>query len=382
MKNVINLSLAATLFLAACGGNKNDLAAKKEELNNLKTQIAQLQTQAKKLEDEIAKQESKGESGKLVETADVEIAPFRSFLVIDGKADAEQNTIATAQVPSTVTAVLVKAGDRVSAGQALAYLDNGALKQSRAQLEQQLSFAVTVFEKQKRLWDQGVGTEIQYLSAKNQKESIEKSIATLDAQIAMYTVKSPISGSIESVDTKVGQVAAPGVPMFKVVNLSQMKVVAELAESYAGKIKVGDLALVEFPDLKKNYESRITFASKIIDNVNRTFTVEISIPAAGDIKPNMIAKLKIVQYTNKKAIAVPTNCIQSSENGSYVVVAENKNGKVVAVRKTVVTGHSGEDSTEITEGLEAGEKLIVTGFQELNDGQEINVSNPTASETK
>jgi RND family efflux transporter MFP subunit len=231
MKPVYSILIAASVALSACGGKTDGLDKKRAELSKLKAEIAKLQTQAKQLEDEISKLDPKEDGGKLVETEAISTAVFNSYLNISGKADADQSTIATAQVPSTVTSVLVKAGDAVRVGQALAYLDNATLKQSRAQIEQQLSFATTLYNKQKRLYEQGVGTEIQYLSAKNQKEALEKNLATMDAQISMYTIKSPISGTVESVDTKIGQIASPGMPLFKVVNLSQMKVVADVAES-------------------------------------------------------------------------------------------------------------------------------------------------------
>ncbi|MBL7811174.1 MAG: efflux RND transporter periplasmic adaptor subunit [Bacteroidetes bacterium] len=359
------------VLLAACGGKQDPVQAKKAELEKIRKEIAALQAKAKTLEDELAKMQPGGPEGKLVETETVETADFRSYLTLEGKADAEQSTIATAQVPGTVTQVLAQAGQQVSAGQALAYLDNAALKQSRQQLEQQLSFVNTLYDKQKRLWEQGVGTEVQFLSAKNQKEALEKNLATLDAQIAMYTVKSPISGSVESVDTKVGQAAAPGIPMFKVVNLGNLKVVADVAESYAQKINTGDQVLIEFPDLEKKLEAKVSFASKVIDPLNRTFKVEIRIPAMADVKPNMIARLKITNYQNKAAITVPSNCLQQSDEATYVMVAIDEKGKLIARRRVVKTGKSGEDRTEITDGLQKGDLVIVTGYQELNDGQEI-----------
>jgi membrane fusion protein, multidrug efflux system len=299
--------------------------------------------------------------------------------MIEGKADADQSTIATAQVPSTVTAVLVKPGDMVSAGQALAYLDNTALKQSRMQVEQQLSFVNTLYEKQKRLWEQGVGTEVQYLSAKNQKEALEKNLATVDAQINMYIVKSPINGSVESVDTKIGQAAAPGIPMFKVVNLNNLKVTADVAETYSRKINAGDMVLLNFTDIDKKIEARVSFASKVIDPLNRTFRVEIRLPAISDVKPNMIAKLKIVDYENKKAITVPSNSIQKTDEGSYVITLTSENGKSIAHRRTVKTGKSGEDRTEILEGLKEGDLIIVTGYEELNEGQNVKLADPQSS---
>lgn len=359
------------LLAASCGGKKTDLQSKKAELEKLKTEIAKLQAQARKLEQEIAVLEPSKAKGKPVETEELKTAEFSSYLSIEGKADAEQSTIATAQVPGTVTAVLVHAGDAVSAGQALAYLDNTALRQSRVQIEQQLTFANTLFEKQKRLWQQGVGTEVQYLSAKNQKEAMEKNLATLDAQLAMYTIKSPISGTVESVDLKIGQAAAPGFPLFKVVNLSNLKVVADVAETFSGKINFGDAVKVQFDDINKEVDSKISFASKVIDPLNRTFKIEIRLGGIEGAKPNMLAKLKIIDYTTPAAISVPTNAISKTDKESFVMVMTEEKGKTVAKRKVVVTGHTGETRTEITSGLAAGDKVIVTGFQELNDGQEI-----------
>jgi len=373
MKNLYILSIAVILVLASCGGKKTDLQTKKADLEKLKTEIAALQGKALKLETEIAKLENKKEEGKLVETESVVIGNFSSYLTITGRADADQSTMATAQAPAVVTSILVKPGQSVSAGQALAYLDNTALKQSRAQIEQQIGFIQTLYDKQKRLWDQGIGTEIQFLTVKNQKEAMEKNLATLDAQIAMYIIKSPINGTIESVETKVGQIAAPGYALFKVVNLANLKVIADVAESYANKINQGDAVVIEFTDIDKKIESTVTFASRIIDPINRTFRIEISIPSTADVKPNMLAKLKIVDYSNKKAISVPTNCIQSSDEQQFVSLAITENGKTTIKRKNVKTGHTGADRIEILEGLEAGDQIIVTGFQELNDGQSVTI---------
>lgn len=270
--------------------------------------------------------------------------------------------------------MIAKAGDVVSAGQALAYLDNSTLRQSRLQLEQQLSFANTLFEKQKRLWQQGVGTEVQYLTAKNQKEALEKNLSTLDAQLAMYTIKSPINGTVESVDLKIGQVAAPGLPSFKVVNLRNLKIIADVAESYSNKINTGDGVKINFMDINKTIDSKITFASKVIDPLNRTFRIEIRLNNVADVKPNMLAKLKIADYQNKSALTVPTNAITSGVEETYVMVKETSNGKEIARKRLVKTGHTGETRTEILEGLKAGDAVIVTGYQELNDGQTIESS--------
>jgi RND family efflux transporter MFP subunit len=225
-----------------------------------------------------------------------------------------------------------------------------------------------------RLWKNGIGTEVQYLSAKNQKEALEKSLNTLDANIDMYNIKSPIDGSIEAVDIKVGQTAGPGMPYFKVINMSSVKVVAQVSESYSGKINKGDKVVVSLPDLGKEISGTVSFASKFIDPLNRTFKVEVSLGSVDQIKPNMIAKLEIEDYANNKAISVPTNAVQITDSESFVMVAVNNNGKYTASKRSVKLGKSNNTHSEIVAGLNVNDLIIVTGFQELAEGQAVEIA--------
>lgn len=368
-------TLFAAIALAACGSKENPLQKKKAELEAVKKQIAELSKKAKSLEQEIDKLGgSKKDNAKQIEIETVATAEFKSYLEVQGTADADQSTIATAKVPGTVVSVLVREGQNVSAGQTLAILDNYVIKQNRGPLEQQLELATSLFDKQKRLWEQGVGTEVQYLSAKTQKEALQKQLDALDAQISMYAVTAPISGTIESVDTKIGQAAAPGVPMFKVVNLAGIKVVANVAESYSGKVNQGDQVEVEFPDVEEKFTGTISFAQRIIDPLNRTFKIEVRMPNAGKVKPNMVAKLKIVDYKNKAAITIPTNAIQRAEDGDFVILAVEENGKTIAKRRMIKIAKNSGGRTEILSGLELSDRVIVNGFQEINEGQEVAIS--------
>ena len=372
---IVSMSLIATFLMIACGEKTNTPEAKKAKLESLKKEIAKLQTEANKLEKEL-NAGAAADLGKTVEVVTVKKDLFQSFISIEGVADANESTIATPKVPGTVVRVLVQPGTQVSAGQILAQLDNTAISQGRNELNQQLAFVTTLFEKQKRLWEKGVGTEVQYLSAKNQKEALEKSMRTLEAQIDMYNIKAPISGTLESADAKVGQAVAPGMPLFRVVNMGNIKVKADVAESHSKKIKAGDKIKIFFPDLNAEIYSYISFAAKYIDPLNRTFRVETKLPKVDNLKPNMIAKLKIVEYENKSAISVNSNSIQTTESGSFVVVAKmvpGKNGSntFVAERRQVDLGKSSESKTEILKGLNEGDLVITAGYQELNDGQAI-----------
>ena len=377
MKNAILLSTALTaMFLASCGGAEKPTDAKaQEELKSIQLQIADLQ----KKEQELLKQLGGNESArtKLVETQTIALATFQNDLTVEGMVDVQNSTIATSKVPATVTEILVKVGQQVSAGQALARLDNTSLVQSKRELEQQYDFAKTLYEKQMRLWKKGVGTEVQYLSAKNQMEALGKSLNTLNANIDMYTIKAPINGSVEAVDLKVGQVAAPGMPYFKVVNVSMIKAVAEVSEAYSGSVHQGDAVEIEFPDLNKKINSRIGFASKFIDPLNRTFKVEIPLSGVKDIKPNMVARLKITEYQKNNTVVVPSNCVQVTEKEAFVMVAKEENGKIVAQKQLVKLGLSNKNITEVIDGLQVGDLLIVNGFQELAEGQVLEIKGAT-----
>jgi RND family efflux transporter MFP subunit len=311
---------------------------------------------------------------KLVELDTISLGKFTSALSLEGVIDAKSSTIATSKVPAVVSEVLVSEGQNVKKGQVLARLEQSSLLKSRLELEQQLNFAKTLYEKQMRLWKNGIGTEVQYLSAKNQKEALEKSLNTLDANIDMYNIKSPIDGSIEAVDIKVGQTAGPGMPYFKVINMSSVKVVAQVSESYSGKINKGDKVDVSLPDLGKEISGTVSFASKFIDPLNRTFKVEVSLGSVDQIKPNMIAKLEIEDYANNKAISVPTNAVQITDSESFVMVAVNNNGKYTASKRSVKLGKSNNTHSEIVAGLNVNDLIIVTGFQELAEGQAVEIA--------
>jgi RND family efflux transporter MFP subunit len=375
-RNIILFSVLATLAISACGGKKTADENKQAKLDALKKEIAKLQSEASAIEKEINLKSGKT-NGKEVEITEIKKGIFQSYIMIEGSADANESTIATPKVPGTIVRVLVQPGANVTAGQVLAQLDNTTISQGRNELQQQLIFVTTLFEKQKRLWEKGVGTEVQYLSVKNQKESLEKSMKTLETQIDMYNIKAPITGTLESVDAKVGQAVAPGLPLFRVMNLSNIKIKADLAESYSKKVKAGDKIKIYFPDLQTEINANISFASKYIDPLNRTFRVETKLPRVENLKPNMIAKLKIVDYENTSTISVSSNCIQATESGSYVVVVKaqtNAKGEAtsfVAERRTITAGKSSDGKTEILTGLNEGDMVITTGYQELNNGQAI-----------
>lgn len=366
------LIFIVSTMMVACGEKGSAIDQKKAELEKVRKEIAELQLKEKTLVSEIGGTTS---NEKLVEIQTITKQEFSSDLKVEGTIDADQSTIATAKMPGTVMSINTDVGSRVSKGQILASLDNSSALKGKLELEQQVAFATTVFEKQRRLWEKGVGTEIQYLSAKNQKEALEKSLNTLNNNIDMYNIKSPINGTVEAVDVKVGQVTAPGMPIFKVVNMSSIKVVANISEAYADKVSVGDVVTVELPDIHQTIKAKVSFASNFIDPLNRTFKVEVKLNGIKDVKPNMVAKLNIVDYVNPKALVIPSNAIQRTESETFVMIAKTDKNKTIAEKRTIVIGKANQDLTEVISGIEENETIIVNGFQELTTGQIVKPTN-------
>ena len=356
MKNLIYL--IAIVFIAACGKTKD----KKAELAQLKKERAELDGKIAKLEAEVGTKPVQEASE--VSVVELEPVTFKSFVEVQGKVDAQENVQVSAETPGVITAIYVKAGQQVSKGQVLAQLDDKVVRQNISSLQTQLELATTLYKRQKSLWDQKIGTEVQYLTAKTQKEGVEKQIAVLRSQLAMYKLKSPISGTVDLMELKLGQALNPGMPGLTVVNANNLKVKAEVAESYSGKVNTGDEVLVVFPDTQDSIVTRVTFASKVIDPASRSFDVEVKLPGRSRYRPNMLAVLKIVDYRSNDAITVPVNAIQKSESGEYVYVAEKGKAKKVDISTDKVS----EGKAQVIAGLKAGEKVITLGFQNLNEG--------------
>jgi RND family efflux transporter MFP subunit len=364
--------LLVVVLAVACGKSSD----KKSELEKLKKQQDELTLKIKALETELAVNDTTSKS-KMTSVAVTEAKPeeFNHYLEVQGKVDGEDNIAVSAQMSGAITAVYVKEGDNVRAGQVLAQIDNSVLQQQIASTKQQLDFATSLYNKQKALWDQQIGSEVQYLTAKNTKENLEKSIATLNDQLEMTRIKSPINGSVEEVNLKVGQMASPGLPAVRVVNFTNAKVVAEIAEAYAPKVKPGNKVIVFFPDFNTEVQSTIRFTSKYINPVNRTFVSEVHLgPSKVEYRANMMAVVKINDYSNPKSFNVPITLIRDSQTGKYIYVAKEENGRLVARRQLVTVGNTYNGLAEINQGITEGDKIITTGFNSLMDGELIVVN--------
>lgn len=369
------LILAAMMLVAAACGTK--APDKKAQLAALKKQREELNARISSLEGELKNDTtSGGEDQKFtnVVVTPAETAVFNHFLEVQGKVDGEDNIAVSAQTPGVITAVYVKEGDAVAKGQVLAQLDNSVLKQQLENLKTQLSFATNLYNKQKALWDKQIGSEVQYLTAKNNKESLEANLGALNDQLEMTKIKSPINGTVEEVNLRVGQMASPGLPAVRVVNFSTVKVVAEIAETYAPRIKPGDKVIVYFPDFNADLETKIHFTSKYINPVNRTFLTEVRLgPSKVQYRANMLAVVKINDYTNPSAFVLPVSLIKESSSGKFVYVAAEDKGKLIAKRQLVQVGNTYNGLAEITGGIKNGDQVITTGYNNLVEGQLIKI---------
>lgn len=361
MKKVLLISTA--IFLASCGGKPTD---KKSELEALKKERAELNAKIEELEAEVGVVAAASDA-KDVSILELTETPFQNYLEVQGKVDAEENVQVTPEAPGVITAVFASIGQNVTKGQILAQIDDQVLRQNIAELQNQLDLASTLFERQKNLWDQKIGTEVQYLSAKTQKEAAERRIATVRSQISMYKIKAPISGTIDAMDLKLGQAVSPGFSGIRVINTSKLKAKAQIAESYSARVNQGDNVQVILPDVPDTVATKITFASKTIDPISRSFNVEIKLPSDRNYRPNMLTVLKIADYQNPKALVIPVNSIQKAENGDYVFIVEN--GK--ARRVDIKTGKVSEGRAEILSGLKTGDQVIVSGMQGLSPGDTV-----------
>jgi RND family efflux transporter MFP subunit len=370
LTNILVLSIL--ILLTSCGSSPVD---KKSELEKLKQQHDQLSEQIRKLEAELSINDSSTVKMADVMITEVKAVEFNHYVEVQGSVDGEDNVAISPQLPGIVTAVYVKEGNAVKKGQILAQLDDNVLKQQISGLNQQLDFATNLYEKQKSLWEKKIGSEVQYLSAKNNKESLEKSLATLQEQIELYRIKSPINGTIEEVGVKVGQMAAPGImPAFRIVNFANAKIKADVAEVYAARIKPGNEVLIYFPDFNEEVSARIGFTSKYINPTNRTFQVEMRLgPGKVDYRANMIAIVKIKDYNNKNAIVLPVNQIKDSPKGKFVFTASEESGKMITRKKLVEVGQNYNGLAEVVSGINPGDKVITTGFNSLIEGQPIRI---------
>lgn len=389
MQKLVNITLLATaITLASCGAKSDSgspLAEKKARLEQLKKQQSQIADEVAKLENEIAKADpsAKEEKPKLVVIDTLEAGEFTHYIDLQGKVEAVNISYVTPRgQPGQVKALYVKKGDVVHKGQLLLQLDDAIAKQTLRAAEQglvtlqtQLDYARDLYRRQKNLWDQGIGTEVQVITNKNNVDNLEsqlkatkENVKVSQEQLRFTSVYSDVDGVADEVNIRVGELFN-GANQIRIVNTSDLKITTQVPENYLGRVQVGSHIKVTLPDIHKTIDAVITVAGKLIDPDTRSFYVEAKIPTDKDFHPNQVAYVKIRDYQAPNALTVPLNTVQSDEKGKYVLIAAKENNRLVAKKKVVTIGELYGDRIEIKSGLGAGDHVIVDGYQGLYENQ-------------
>jgi membrane fusion protein (multidrug efflux system) len=378
MKKILYIT-AFSLVLLSCTNSKKteniDDLIKSKNVKALNEKKTALQSDITKIEDALAKLDVKKDEA-LVSVMTVKDTIFNHYIDIQGNVDTKENILVQPEFNGILTSLTVKAGDRVTKGQVLGRVDDAGMSQQLASAESQYSLAKTTFERQSNLWNKKIGSEMQYLQAQTQMVSAQKSVAQIKAQLAKTVIRAPFSGTVDEVFVEKGQVvSASPQGLMRIVNLSNMYVSTTVPETYIGKLKVGTLVDVNLTSLGKTYKGKVRQVGSFINPNNRSFGIEVAVPNPENLlRPNQVAKLKIIDYTNKTAIAVPTNVVQEDGEGNkFIYTVEGGNSKTGTARKTIVTiGKSSDNLTEILSGLSANDVIVTEGANTVSEGMKLN----------
>jgi membrane fusion protein (multidrug efflux system) len=379
MKKIIILTTLSIVLFACNSSEKNNSVATliaSKDVKAITQKKNELQLQITQLEEALATLDIKKETEALVSMIQLKDTVFNHYLEVQGSINTNENVLVQPEFPGNLVELNVKAGQRVSKGQVLARTDDGGMSQQLASAENQYALAKTTFERQKNLWNQKIGSEIQYLQAQTQMISAQKGVAQIKAQIAKTVIRAPFSGTIDEVFVEKGEVvSASPQGLMRIVNLGNMYVSTSIPETYIGKLKVGTEVDVYLTSLNKTYKGKVRQIGNFINPNNRSFGIEVSVPNPENLlRPNQVAKLKVIDYVNKKAIVVPTNVIQKDgQKNTYVYTVVNSNGKTGTAKKVVVkVGQSSDNVTEILEGLDSNSIIVTEGMNTISDGMKLN----------
>lgn len=388
MKKILTL-IILTVLITSCGSKEissideivanGDKEAMESKRSELKQQAKEVSANLEKIENALATS-STGEKIPLVSTFIAEEAVFNHYMEVQGNVVTKQNIVIYPEFNGILTNVYVKEGQRVSKGQQLAKIDDGGLSQQLAQLEAQVSLAKTTYERQKRLWEQKIGSEMQFLQTETSYIAQENTLKQLKVQLEKTIVRAPFSGIIDDVISDQGSVvAASQSPLMRIVNLNNMYIEADVPESHLKNIVKGKKVEVFFPVLGTTVETKVRQVGNFIDQNNRSFKIEVPVPNKnGNIKPNLTSKLKINDYTNSNAILIPQSVIsENAEGQQYIYVATEKedDNKAQIKRIIIETGKTNGDVIEVLKGLKKGDEIIEEGARNVREGQTVKILN-------
>ena len=365
------------LVIAIASCNPDNPEAIKNNLIKLKEKQMVINNKIAKLERELEKDSAQVNSEKAISVniAELKFEKFNHFIFVNGNVDAEKHVFVSPELNGQIERIYVPEGEEVKKGALLVSLNTKVINSNIAEVKTGLELARKVFNKQQQLWKQNIGSEIDYLNAKNAKESAENRLKTLKTQLEMARIRAPFTGIIEKISGKEGEMASPGKPILEIVNLSEMKIYSNVSEKYLANINEGDTTIVRFPSLPDiEIEVPVYRMGNVIDRNSRTFTIELKINNPDNqLKPNLMATVMLNDFSSDSALLVPSGIIKKDIQGSYLYVADSTGENMIAHKAYIHTGLSYKDKTMITEGVGHGDKVIIAGYTEVSDGVKINV---------
>ena len=377
-KSIATIFLAV-LTLAACESKSRelDIEAKKDELSEARVEIQELRQKIKDIENEIAEVDpgffNNAGSTTLVTTVMTESTTFEHQIQVRGTVMSRTNVYLSAETMGLLTKMNVVEGQSVNKGQVLATIDAEQLERTIDEVKNQLEYATTIFEKRDRLWKKNIGTEVDYLTAKNNKESLEKQLATLNTQMSKTKIVAPFAGSIEEVSVKAGEVVQPGSPIAFLVSNRDMYINAQVSEAYLGKFSIGDAVEIEIPSMNETVMSNIISIGNVIDRSSRTFTIEVKLPSdIKNMKVNIVSIVELTDYKSENAVVIPSRIVQEDVEGNYVYVLDKD---MKANKVHVKLGLSHNNQSEVLSGLSGGETIVDKGNRGIAEGAKVTVQN-------
>jgi len=378
MKKYLAIIITSLIVISSCTAPETEKTVDqmRTELSNLKKEKVDLDRKIQRIEEKIDSIEPAGpKARKLVTLASVEASDFNRYIDIQGSVKSSDAVFASPEIGGRLLTMTVDEGDYVQAGSLIATIDVQTVKNQIIEIEKSLELATDVFKRQERLWNQEIGSEIQFLQAKNNKERLEKSLESITFQLTKANVYAPISGYADMIFLKKGELAAPGAPVIQIINTSRVKVTADVPESLLGKVRKGEYVQIDFPALDEMRKGRVSLLGRSIDPANRTFKVEVDMSNPGNkLKPNLLSIMKVNDLTVKNTIAVPLELVQQEISGKdYILTANEEEDGWVSEKRYVVTGPTFENQIVIEEGLEDGDKIIVEGARGLASNELIKI---------
>lgn len=378
--HISNALIATGLsFVIACSSPENDslsierLKTQRDSLKELKSKLSE---QLSSIESQLAASDSSLQKRlSAVTVAPVQEKPFEHYFTVQGNVETDKEAMLFPEAQGRVLNISVKEGQRVAKGDVLMLLDARVLQNSISELQSRLDLAETIFEKQERLWKKNIGSEIQYLEAKNNRDALKKNLQTMNAQLEMYKVKAPFAGVVDELLPKIGEMASPMAPVARIIDVAEVYVKCDVTESYLGKIKPGDSVLIRFPALGLEYNSSISRIGQYINPANRSFSVTVKINNKNEaLRPNLIAEVQIRDFAADSALVIPESLVLLNPNGDEFVFVSNAGEGLAKVEKRMIqTGISYQNEQVIERGLKAGEFIVAEGSRSIKDGEEVQI---------